>query len=161
VRARLGSLQEARQQVPAVGRYHVHRMVGYSRAVDPGDRPRHLGEFFHVPGRAQVNAILRAKPRNEFSSRPLSDKPAAVDDPDPRAHSFRLLHVMGRVNDREALPSELLHPFENGVSALRIDTHGRLVKDQELGMIEQPGGDVEAPLHAARVRVEPVVAPIG
>lgn len=45
--------------------------------------------------------------------------------------------------------------------ALRIDANGRLVKYQQLRVIKQPGGDVKAPLHSARERVEPIVTPVG
>ena len=39
---------------------------------------------------------------------------------------------------------------EDRVAALRVDAHGRLVEDQQRGLVEQADADVEAALHAAR-----------
>ena len=44
--------------------------------------------------------------------------------------------------------------------ALRIESAGRLVQDQHVGILEQRRGHAEALLHTLRVRVEPIIGPV-
>jgi hypothetical protein len=91
----------------------------------------------------------------------LGHQPAFVDDPDAVAEALGLLHVVGRVEHRQALVAERLDAAQDGVAALGVDPHRRLVEHQQPGPVQQPGGDVGPPLHAPGVRADPVAAPVG
>jgi hypothetical protein len=54
-----------------------------------------------------------------------------------------------------------LEVVEDGVAALRIDADRRLVEDQHVGVVDERGGDVEAPLHAAAERLRLVAGAVG
>jgi len=84
-----------------------------------------------------------------------------VDDPDPIAEPLRLLHVVGGVEDRHPLLLELGDTRQDGVAALRVDAHGRLVQHQEPGVVEQADADVQAPLHAPGEAVRAIAGPVG
>ena len=90
---------------------------------------------------------------------PLGEDVPAVDDADAVAEPLRLLHVVRRVEDGHAPAAKIVHGLQDGVAALRVDTHGRLVKHEQLGLVKQADADVEAPLHAAGVGVGAVVRP--
>ena len=53
---------------------------------------------------------------------------------------------------RIAVPAitQALYQIENRTAALRIDSHGRLVEYQELRLMENSAGEVQASLHSAR-----------
>ena len=44
---------------------------------------------------------------------------------------------------------------------LRIDSDRRLVEQQHVGIVQQPGGEIQPPLHAAAVGGHPIVQPVG
>ena len=68
---------------------------------------------------------------------------------DPRAEAGRLLHVVGRVDDREAPAVEVLEVVEDRVPRLRVDADRGLVAEEELRPVKERRGQVQAPLHAA------------
>src|SRR5262245_43691940 len=72
-----------------------------------------------------------------------------VDDRDAIAEPLRLLHVVGRVEERAALRSQTGERLEDVVARLRVHAGGGLVEDQELGRVEVAGREIEAALHAA------------
>ena len=94
---------------------------------------------------------------DELPTGALGDQAAPVDDADPIADPFGLLHVVRRVEHGHARAPEGLDVLEDGVAALGVDADRRLVEDEEHRMVEQAGGDVEPALHAARVGVDAVV----
>ncbi len=55
----------------------------------------------------------------------------------------------------------MLHRLQDRVAGLGIDADGGLVEDEQLRLVEQADGDVEPPLHAARVLVCPLVGAVG
>ncbi len=93
--------------------------------------------------------------------RVAGDDLAVVDDDDAVAQPLGLFHVVRRVEQRLAAAAQLLEVVEDGVAALRIDADGRLVEDQDVGVVDQRGGDVEAPLHAAAEGRRLVLGAIG
>jgi hypothetical protein len=55
---------------------------------------------------------------------------------------------VGGVEHGHALAAQRLDVAEDGVAALRVDPGRRLVQHQQPRPVQQPGGDVEPPLHA-------------
>ncbi len=85
---------------------------------------------------------------------PSSMMPTRVAEP------LGLLHVVRRIEDAHALVAELLDAGQDGVPALRVDTDGRLVEDQQAGPVEQAHADVEAALHPAGELLGPFLRPV-
>ncbi len=56
---------------------------------------------------------------------------------------------------------ERFEVVEDGVPALRIHAHGGLVEQQNLRIVQQRGGHVQAALHAAAEAVDLVLGPVG
>ena len=83
------------------------------------------------------------------NSEPAKISIAVVDHDHAIGQPLGFLHVMRRVEERLAAPLEGLEVVEDRVAALRIDADGRLVEQQDIGVVENPGGEIEAPLHAA------------
>ena len=81
--------------------------------------------------RAELDAISLADERDQLPARALGADLALVDDPDAVAEALGLLHVVRRVQDRHALPAQLLDAREDGVAALRVDADRRLVEQQQ------------------------------
>ena len=86
---------------------------------------------------------------------------AAVHDHEPVAQLLGLVHVVGGEHQRDALTLELVEALPQQVARLRVEPGGRLVEQQQLGLVDQRAGDREPALHAARERVDAVVAPVG
>ena len=128
--------------------------TGALDAAERGERSRGLRQR---AGRRERHAVELADERDELAAGALGEDAARVDDADAVAEPLGLLHVVRRVEDGHAALSKLVHGFEDGVAALRIDAHGGLVEDEQLRLVEQADADVEAPLHAARVGVRAVV----
>ncbi len=84
-----------------------------------------------------------------------------VDDADPVAEPFGLLHVVRGVDHPDALGSEPGHAGQDGVAALRVDADGRFVEDQQLRAVEQADPDVEAAFHSAGELIGPFTGPVG
>ena len=55
-----------------------------------------------------------------------------------------------RVHHGGALAVHILDAFEDGVAALRVHGHGRLVEEDELGLVRDAACDVQATQQAAR-----------
>ena len=97
----------------------------------------------------------------EAGERVAGDDLAVVDDDDAVAQALGLFHVVRGVEQRLAATAQRLEVVEDGVAALRIDADGRLVEDQDVGIVDQRGGDVEAPLHAAAEGLRLVAGAVG
>jgi len=67
---------------------------------------------------------------------------------------------VGGIEDGHAPVAQFAHHVEDAAAALRVDADGRLVHEQQLGFVEQPGGDIDAPLHAAGVGLDLVLGPV-
>src|ERR687892_53989 len=119
------------------------------------------GERVQVARAAHVHAVAGADLGHQLAACALGDQPALVDDADAVAEALGLLHVVGGVEHGQAFGAKRLHALEDGVAALGVDANSRLVEHQQLGPMQQPGGDVGPPLHAPGVGVDAVVAPVG
>ena len=67
------------------------------------------------------------------------------------AQLLGLVQVMRRVEDRGALVDDLAHQSQDVQPRLRVDADGGLVEEQHARAVHEPAGQVEPPLHAARV----------
>jgi hypothetical protein len=72
-----------------------------------------------------------------------------IDDDQPIAQALRLIHEMRGQNQRFAGGFELLQAFPDQVAGLRVEAGGRLVEENDVGVIDQRPGQRQAPLHAA------------
>ena len=74
----------------------------------------------------------------------------AVHDHDAAANLLDFLHVMAGIHHRGALVAQAADALQDGVSALWVDCHRGLVKKDELGLVRDAAGNVEAARQAAR-----------
>src|SRR5688572_27689514 len=79
----------------------------------------------------------------------VGDDLAMVHDGDAVAESFDFLHVMGGVDEGLTAGLEGFEGIEDGVAALGVNADGRLIEDEQVGVVEQSCADVEPALHAA------------
>ena len=73
-----------------------------------------------------------------------------VHDHDAAADLLDFLHVMAGIHHRGALVAQAADALQDGVAALRVDRHRGLVKEDELGLVRDATGNVEAACQAAR-----------
>ena len=92
---------------------------------------------------------------------PHGDDPTLVHDHQPVAQLLGLVHVVGGQHQGHALGLQLVEPLPEEVAGLRVEAGGGLVQQHQLGSIDQRSGDGEPALHAARQRVDLVVATLG
>jgi hypothetical protein len=77
-----------------------------------------------------------------------------------RSQRLGLFHVVRRVHPGFAALLEGLEIFEDGVAALRVHAHGRLVEKQDLRIVQQRRRQVETSLHAAAELSHFVLSPV-
>ncbi len=71
---------------------------------------------------------------------------------------FSLFHIVGRHEDRDPLRfSERIDEVPDRISRLGVKAEGRLVQEQNAGVVEQAPGDLEPPLHAAGKILDKIV----
>ena len=99
----------------------------------------------HLAGRVLVDQRAR---------RPLGDDPAVVHDDQPVAQLLGLVHVVGGEDQGDALLLEPEQPVPQHVPGLRVEPGGRLVEQQDLGLVDQRAGDGQPALHAAGQRLD-------
>ena len=86
---------------------------------------------------------------------------AAVHDHEPVTELLGLVHVVRREHEGDARLLQSIEALPQHVARLRVETGGRLVEQQDLGLVDQGARDRQPALHAARQRVDPRVAAIG
>ena len=72
-----------------------------------------------------------------------------------------LVHVMGRNQHRHAVVGEPMDLVPEVAARLRVDAGGRLVEQQQLGLVHHRGGQREPLLPAARELPGELLAAIG
>jgi hypothetical protein len=75
-----------------------------------------------------------------------------VDDGHPAAELVGLLHVVGGEEDGLALAVQLLHDLVEGQAALGVEAGGRLVEEEDVGLVHDRPGHHEPLGHAAGQR---------
>ena len=85
-----------------------------------------------------------------------------VDDPEVVGELVGLLEVLGGEEDGHPLVAgEMRDLVPEGGAALDVEAGGRLVEEEDTGPVQQREGQVEPPLHAARVAADLAVGRIG
>ena len=78
------------------------------------------------------------------------DDAALVDDADPVGHLLGLLDIVGGEDHGDALVAQPAHERPHVAAEIDVDAGGRLVEEQDLGLMGERLGDHHPPLHAAR-----------
>ncbi len=105
--------------------------------------------FFRDLTNLDRDGLAVPETRLEFGGGPLCYLSAVIDDHDPGAELLDLFHVVGGVNDGGTLFVETPDALEDGIAALRVNSHRRLVEDNKLRMMRDAAGDVQTPEQAA------------
>ncbi len=79
----------------------------------------------------------------------FGDDAPVGEDGDPVGQVLGLVHVVGGQEDRLAELAEPGDDLPGGPAGRRIETGGRLVQEDDLGVADQGQGDIEAPALAA------------
>src|SRR5438270_162176 len=72
----------------------------------------------------------------ELLPRAFGDEPAFVKDADAVAQALGFFHVVRRVEHGETGPAQGLDALEDGVAALGVDAHGRLVEHEQPRLVQ-------------------------
>ncbi len=96
---------------------------------------------------------------HELPRRALRHEPPAIEDGEAVA-ALRFVHVVRRHEDRGAAIDQLEQAFPEIATALRIDCAGRLVEQQQLGLVERGGRKREPLLLSAAHRARALLAPV-
>ncbi len=98
----------------------------------------------------------------ELGRRSLGHDLPLVDDPHTVGEDVGLLEVLGREEDRHSVLSPQAGDlFPERRPALRVETRGRLVEEQDARPVNQRQREVEPSLHASRVAGDLAVACVG
>ena len=90
----------------------------------------------------------------ELVGRALGDHAAAVDDGDEVGEAVGLVEVLRGQQDRRALGHQALDRRPHLEAAARVEAGRRLVEEEHGRAGDERGAQVEAPAHAARVRLD-------
>ena len=90
----------------------------------------------------------------QLGRRPLADDAAVVDDGQSAAELVGLLEVLGGEEDGGAPAVDAADLVPHRQPAGRVEAGGGLVEEQHLGPVDEGRGQVEPPLHPARVALE-------
>ena len=86
--------------------------------------------------------------------------PAVVHDEDAVADLLDLLHVVAGVNHRGAGLVEPLDAFQNRIAALRVDGDRGFVEEDQVRLVRDAAGEVQAPQQTAGQFAGPKLAEV-
>jgi hypothetical protein len=72
-----------------------------------------------------------------------------VDDRDAFASLLGFFQMMRGEHDRDAIGLQRRQHFVDALAALRIDSDGRLVEQDQPGLVQEAAGDIQPALHAS------------
>ena len=133
------------------------RPSSYGRGVDAVECPQ-LGEHGAVVAVDVGHDEVLADGALQLFGRALRHQAAVVDDPDPVGERIGLVEVLRREEDGHAqlgVQTPDLRPHAG--PAERVQPGGRLVEEEDLGPMDEGGGEIEPALHPARVGADPTV----
>src|SRR6267378_678157 len=87
---------------------------------------------------------MSAKPVNQISRRSFRNQLAMVDDGEPVAQAFSLVHVMSRKQYRATTSLKGANDVPQLTATLRIEPGSRLVKKKNLRISHQRSSDSQA-----------------
>ena len=92
----------------------------------------------------------------ELAGRAGGDLTAVIDQDDAVGQRIGLLEVLGGQQQRDALGDQLADRRPDDLAAARVKAGGRLVEHQQLRLLDQAGGEVDAaPLAAGELLDQP------
>ena len=119
------------------------------RPARRGRRPgRRSASCSPTPKRSSATSRVECS-RISCERRPLGHDQAAVHHHQPVAELLGLVHVVRGDHQRHALLLEPEQPVPQQVPGLRVEAGGRLVEQQQVGVVDQRPGDRQPALHAA------------
>src|SRR5690606_40738437 len=95
--------------------------------LDGGELTQRSGGRLEIAVAGEPDLVDAAEHPDEVVTRALGLDAPGVDDRDPVAETFGLLHVVRGVEDGHPFDREGLDGFEDGVAGLRVHPDGRLV----------------------------------
>ena len=108
-------------------------------------------------GDAQLEHLPRGVLVDQLPRRALGHDLRLVHDDEVVAQLLRLVHVVGRDDQRRPAPLQLVEALPQQVPRLRVEAGRRLVQDDQLRLVDERAGDRQAPLHAAGQRLDLVL----
>ena len=126
-----------------------------STRTTPGSAAHAVGDG----GERAVEAVdLDGTPgaREQLGGVALGDLPAGAEDDDAVAERLRLVELVRAHEHGLAVAPQPADVSPQRVPRLDVDAEGRLVEDQQLGVVQQRAPEREAPPQAARERAGPV-----
>ena len=92
-----------------------------------------------------------ADARLELGWVPFGDDPASVNHHDAMGQAVGLVQVLRGKQHGGAVGHEFSRMSHSSEPAMRVESGGRLVQEEHRGLVNERGGQVQAPPHAARV----------
>ena len=151
---RLGRAQRLAQRALAEDPGGAHADTS---CTSPATRVRRAAgrvEEHVVERRLAVEAGALAQVGLELRGRALAHDPPVVDDRQPVAELVGLLEVLRGEEDRRAARVDAAQLVPDRQPARRVQAGGRLVEEQDVGLVHERRGEVEPALHAARVALD-------
>ena len=105
-------------------------------------------------GEAQLEHLAGGVLVDELARRPLGDDLRLVHHHQAIAELLRLVHVVGRDDQRRAPLLQPVQAVPEEMARLGVKAGRRLVEDDQLGLVDERAGDRQPPLHAARERLD-------
>ena len=96
-----------------------------------------------MPGANRSSSTSRVEYGDQLGGRALGDDHPAVHHHQPVAQLLGLVHVVRGDDLGDALALEPVQPVPQQVAGLRVEPGGRLVEQQQLGVVDQRPGDRE------------------
>src|SRR6266511_1236523 len=134
-------------------------MVDRDAARDQRERFRGPRQLRGVVERHNHSAS--ADTRLELIGCSLGDDAAVVDDDDVIGEPVGLVQILGREYERRALRDEFAEHRPEVAAAVRVESGGGLVEEEDGRRGDQAGGEVESPAHAARVGLDGLACRVG
>ncbi len=106
----------------------------------------------------ELDDVLRPEGSDELARSSEGDHSSVIDDRDSIAEPLCFFHVVGGQQDGAAGPLEIQDEIPELSPRLGIESGGRLVEEQELGVADEGGGHGEALLLAAGEPGDPSAA---
>ena len=95
--------------------------------------------------------------RDQLARRTLGHDLAGIHHGEAVAQLLGLVHVMSRDDQRDPVRLEAVEPVPEHVPRLRVEAGGRLVQQEDLGLVDQRPGDREPAPHSSGEHLDPGV----
>ena len=141
------------QRVLAVGRVHLHAIGQHFHPL--ADRAQTSVErCADIVRKAQLEHFPRGVLRDQLARRAFGDDRRLVHHHQPIAETLGLIHVMRGQQQCRSAALQLIQPIPHHVPRLRIEARRRLVEQNQIGLVHERARNRQAPLHAARQRLD-------